>query len=224
MQESLKEKVVFLRQEGLTYSEIARLLNTKIPKSTISYWCKSIVLTRAQKNKIDIIVKENLKKSREKAIIANKIKRRNYLLSLKLKNNYLGKIIEDSEMAKVSLAILYLTEGSKTRKGSAMFGNSDPCIVRLFLKLLRKCYDIDESKFRCTLQGRADQDISKLEKYWSEITNIPLKQFYKARIDARTINSVSRNKEYKGVCRIDYFSAHVYNELKIIANIIYEGL
>ena len=105
-----------------------------------------------------------------------------------------------------------------------MFGNSDPNIIRLFLKLLRKCYDIKEDKFRCTLQARADQNIPVLETFWSKTTGIPLSQFYGARIDPRSFNSVSKKKDYKGVCRINYFSGHVYNELRIITDIIYKGL
>ena len=104
-----------------------------------------------------------------------------------------------------------------------MFGNSDPSIISLFMSLLRYCYNIDESKFRCTLQCRADQNTKKLEKFWSQITKIPLSQFYKARVDPRTIDKPSKKLNYKGVCRIDYFSADLFIELKQIAEIIHRG-
>ncbi|PIR44326.1 hypothetical protein COV23_00575 [Candidatus Wolfebacteria bacterium CG10_big_fil_rev_8_21_14_0_10_31_9] len=104
-----------------------------------------------------------------------------------------------------------------------MFGNSDPNIIYLFLKLLRYCYDIDENKFRCTLQDRADQNIKKLEKFWRLVTKIPKKQFYKARIDPRTIGKISKKPEYKGVCVIDYFSADILNEFKKIVEVIYKN-
>jgi len=120
--------------------------------------------------------------------------------------------------------MLYLVEGSKNQRGSLMFGNSDPLVIRLFLNLLRRCYDVDENKFRCTLQCKADQNIKRLEKFWSKITDIPLSQFYKARIDPRTIGKPSRKLDYKGVCRIDYFSGDVFMELKQIVNVISEGL
>jgi len=101
-----------------------------------------------------------------------------------------------------------------------MFGNSDPPIITLFLSLLRRCYNIDENKFRCTLQCRADQNIPKLEKFWSQVTKIPMPQFYKARIDPRTIGKPSRKPDYKGVCRIDYFSGDIFMELKQIMEVI----
>jgi len=90
----------------------------------------------------------------------------------------------------------------------------------VFVDLMRKCYKIDESKFRCTVQCRADQNIKELEFFWSKTTDIPLKQFYKARVDKRTIGQISRKKDYKGVCRIDYFSSALDLELKYIAQVI----
>ena len=90
------------------------------------------------------------------------------------------------------------------------------------MHLLRFCYNIDEKKFRCTLQCRVDQNIPKLEKFWGEITKIPLSQFYKARIDPRTIGKTSKNIDYKGVCRIDYFSADIFLDLMQIPKTIYK--
>ena len=91
------------------------------------------------------------------------------------------------------------------------------------MNLLRHYYTIDESKFRCTLQCRADQNIQELENFWANITGISKNKFYKARIDPRTINKSSRKKDYKGVCRIDYFSAEVFIDLMSAAKNICEG-
>jgi hypothetical protein len=216
----LKEEVIKLRKKGKTYSEIQRILKRVIPKSTISYWCRSLPLPAGYQNKIEEYNKFNLNKARKVALIIKKQKRKDYLESIIRRNKHLIAVLRNPDVAKIVLAMLYFCEGSKTQKGSLMFGNSDPLIINLFLKLLRRCYKIDEQKFRCTLQGRADQDIKKLEKYWSRVTQIPLSQFYEPRIDPRTIGQVSKNPDYKGVCRIDYFSADIYNELKIIAQLI----
>ena len=93
------------------------------------------------------------------------------------------------------------------------FGNSDPGIIKLFLNLMRECYPIDETKFRCTVLCRADQDANELEKFWRRITDISKKKFYKTRVDARTIGKPSRKLDYKGVCVINYLSASVYYDL-----------
>lgn len=219
----LKGSVIKLRERGKTYSEIQRILRTKIAKSTLSYWCQNIPLPMGYQRKVKEYNKFNLNKARKIAFTANREKREKYLKSVIRRNAHLRGILENRDIAKVALTMLYLGEGSKTQRGSLMFGSSDPFIISLFLHLLRYCYNIDESKFRCTLQCRADQNIKKLEKFWSKITNIVPAQFYKARIDSRTIGKPSRKQDYKGVCRIDYFSADVFTELLQIPKIIYNG-
>jgi len=93
------------------------------------------------------------------------------------RNNHLPFVLKNKNTAKIALAMLYLGEGSKNpKRGSLMFGNSDPLVMSLFLDLLKYCYEIDESKFRCTLQCRADQNIEELEDFWSRVTRIPLSQ------------------------------------------------
>jgi hypothetical protein len=96
-------------------------------------------------------------------------------------------------------------------------------MIRLFVFLMRKCYSVDESKFRVTVQCRADQNPAELAAYWSAVTNIPLAKFYKPQIDPRTIGKPSKKLNYKGVCRIDYLSASVYHELLSAEKVFHEG-
>jgi len=220
----LKEKVIKLRKQGKTYLEIQKILKTSIPKSTLSYWCKDAKLPKEYQEKIRHIVLKNAEKGRAIALIVNRIKREKYIKEVKDCVKHLPDKLKEKDTAKIALAMLYLGEGSKRQRGSIMFGNSDPFIISLFLRLLRYCYRIDESKFRCTLQCRADQNIEKLENFWSQITKIPLSQFYKAKIDPRTIGKPSKKLNYKGVCRIDYFSGDVFMELKQIIAVIFESL
>lgn len=219
-----KNSVISLRKEGKTYNEIRAVLNVQIPKSTLSCWCKSTKLTEEQKERIGQIIKKNTEKSREAALIANRAKRKKYLKSVRNRVIYCDYLINDRNVAKIALSMLYLGEGSKNPKSCMSFGNSNPKIIKIFLHLLRYCYNIDESKFRCTLQCRADQDILKLENYWLQITKIPKPQFYKARIDKRTIGKPTKKVNYKGVCRIDYFSSDIRVELDQIIEVINKGL
>ena len=216
----LKKKVQDLRSNGKTYSEIQTLLDTRIPKSTLSYWCRGLDLPLGYKRKIQEYNKFNLEKAQKIALAMNKIRREAYLKMIRERNLYLANGLKNPETAKIALAILYAAEGSKSTHSSIMLGNSDPSIVNLFLRLLRFCYTIDESKFRCTLQCRADQNIKELEIFWSNITKIPLAQFYKARIDPRTVGKPSKKPGYKGVCRIDYFSGEIFLDLASIIKII----
>lgn len=216
MNSELRAKAIRLRKRGKTFSEIIKILRITIPQSTLSFWFKNISLSTKQKKRINRKVLASIKKGRIVAQETNRLKRQKYLNSVDERVKHLKQMINNKNVAKIALAMLYLGEGSKTQRGSLMFGNSDPQIIGLFMELLRDCYDINESKFRCTLQARADQNIKALERFWSKITKIPLKQFYKARIDPRTIGKISKKPNYKGVCRIDYFSSDIFLELKAI--------
>lgn len=219
-QKNIKERVIQLRKDGKTYGEIQNTLGLKIPKSTLSDWCSGILLSQLQKKRLEINSKKQSEKGLAIALVANKIKRNKYLASVDKRINHLTKIIKNKNVAKIIIATLYLGEGGKQRKGTLCLGNSNPGIINLFLQLLRYAYNIDESRFRCTLQCRADQNIKKLEKFWSETTKIPPKQFYKAQIDQRTLGKKSKKLEYKGVCRIDYFSADLFIELMKIGELM----
>lgn len=219
---SLKPKVINLRKSGKTYGEIIKVIGQSIPKSTLSDWCRNIYLNSKQRKKIEKKVKDNCAKGMAVAWVVNKERRQKYLNSIVERNKHLSKILKNKDVCKVALSMLYLGEGTKgLTRGSLRVGNSDPFVIDLFLNLMRKCYKIDEKKFRCTVLCRADQNIKKLETYWSDITKIPLSQFYKARIDPRTIGKPTKKLDYKGVCVIDYFSADLFLDLMQIPKTIH---
>jgi len=218
----LKEKAIELRKKGRTYLEIQKTLGVKIPKSTLSDWCSKVKLPKEYRDRIRKLILKNAHKGRAVALAVNRVKRKKYLKSVENRNKHLVKSLKNKDIAKIALAMLYLGEGGKNQRGSLMFGNSDPFVIKLFLSSLKYCYNIDRSKFRCTVMCRADQDTKKLERFWSRVTNVPLSQFYKTQQDARTIGKPTKKKDYKGVCKIDYFSADIYTELMMIPNIIYK--
>jgi len=211
------------RAKGFTFSEIQNKLHKKIPKGTLSWWFRGIELPSFYANKVRRLNLDALALGRQKAVSVNRERRRFYLEDIHNRNRNLSKVLRQRDVSKLFLAALYLGEGAKKNRGSLTFANSDPGITALFLRLMRAVYPINESKFRCTVLCRADQNLNRLNAFWSKTTQIPLQQFYGARIDARTRGKVTENKNYKGVCRIDYFSAKVYDELKIIGNLAIQG-
>lgn len=215
-----RHKAIGLRRQGKTYSEIGSLI-PGVSKSTLSYWLSNLELSKEQKQRLAQNINHKLIKARVQAEVAHKIKREKYFSTLE--NNNLGFISfldNNKKAAKLVLAALYLGEGSKNTRGAMRLGNSDSGVVKLFLRLLRSCYAIDEAKFRGTVLCRADQDIESLERFWAEISGIGKEQFYKARIDPRTIGKPSRKLDYKGVFVVDYFSADVYHDLLVLGRMM----
>lgn len=217
----LRERVRSLRLKGYTYGEINSFLKADIPKSTMVYWCNDIIFSEVQKERVAELVLNNVNKARLKALSVSRAERGAYWNRLFETNYYLGNIAVGKDVSKLILAALFIGEGSKTVRGSLVFGNANPHVIKLYLKLLRVSYLVVESKFRCTVQCRADQNSSVLMSYWSQVTRIPMSQFYPSRVDTRTLGKPSQKTEYKGVCRIDYFSAAVYNELRVISSILF---
>lgn len=214
-----KGRAITLRRAGKAYTEIQEIIKPKIPQSTLSDWFKHTAFSIEEIERIAINARQRIRNGHLKTLIIKKAKRKVYFQEIHDRLLPLNNLLGDPYVAKLALMMLYWCEGKKALRGSVSFGNSDPKMIRLFLLLMRKCYVISEEKFRATVQCRADQNPETLALYWSNITNIPLGQFYKPLIDPRTIGKPSKRLDYKGVCRIDYFSAKVYHELLAASSI-----
>lgn len=219
-------KIRNLRSEGKTYSEINSSIGMRIPKSTLSDLLRGVVLPPQYENKISKLNTTNLNRGRKTAVLVNQIRRKDFLDSLIKKNIPVSEIINDEKVAKIALAMLCLGEASRYKSGGGRFslGSSDPRIIVILLKLLKKCFHIDWKKIRGTVQCRADQDTASLERYWSKLSGIPKKLIYKPLIDPRTKGKPTKNKDYKGVFRIDYFDTKVQLELESLADLVYNKL
>ena len=98
-------------------------------------------------------------------------------LSFFIKNNLTVK----EQKLKIAGIMLYWAEGGKSLgKYSAVdLANSDPDMLKIFLKFLRKICRVDEKKLRVQLYCYANQDIERLKDFWYKVTNISKKQFIK---------------------------------------------
>jgi len=222
--QELKEQVQALRTEGKTYSEIKNALRINIPKSTLSDWCRDVKLPDWYDEKIKGLNDKSFNKARKIAWASNKKKREDFLKDVE--NRALNVISRlDRENLKIILAMLYLGEGAKWKgHHGLMLGSSDSDIILLYLGLLSKCYGIKTTDVRSRICYRADQNIKKLEAYWSKITGIPLRNFYKTKPDPRTIGKKTEKKEYKGVCVITCKGTNIQLELEKIARLLSEKI
>lgn len=219
----LVSQIRYLRSQGKTYSEIASKLNTTIPKSSLSYLVKGVQLPDEFKKRIEKLNFNNLNKGRVIAKEIIKIKRERFFEQLAKENLPISGKVQGKDIAKIALSMLCLGEASKygTATRSFYLGSSDPRIIKLFLGMLKYCFDFDIEKVRCTVQCRADQHVKELEQYWLNITGVPKRLFYKAQVDPRTVGKPTKKADYKGVLRIDYFDTKVQLDLECLANLIY---
>lgn len=112
----------------------------KIPKSTLSGWCRKVLLPVDYSEKLDELNRKNLYRARVLAWKANKISRKKFLDKMKKENLPVAEAIEDYSTGLVALAMLCLGEASKYKSKHKQFslGSSDPRIIVIFLCLLKR--------------------------------------------------------------------------------------
>lgn len=196
-----------------------------IPKGSLSYICKGIILTPKQRQRINDALRSQMPEKQRKAVAANRRILAAKINGYAVANSSLSQFMASREARLVALSMLYLGEGSKWRSGGGpQLGSTNPLIIMLYLDLIRECYGISGNMLRGRVQHRADQDSEKLLTYWSHITGIPKTRFYPCYVDKRTLGKPTLKKDYKGVCTISSAGTHMQLELEQISVIISSAL
>jgi hypothetical protein len=163
-----------LRKEGWSFNEIRRKLN--VAKSSVSLWVRDIELTEKQRQELSKKgVKKEIIEKRRKTRLGNENARRQVIID-KAKAEI--KNLSERELWFIGIA-LYWAEGAKTLRGGVQFSNSDPRTIQLMMEFFRKCCNIPKEKFRGHIFLHPHLNSEKAEKYWHNISRIPLNQFYK---------------------------------------------
>ena len=214
---TLKDKVIELRNSGFSLGEIAK--KYRIAKSTISLWVNATPLNKASLEKIAekrLIARikglQTIHKNRVNRELEIKKMAKEIIFSLNLKNPHLCKVL---------CSLLYWGEGSKTGYRTA-FISSDPIMIATYLKLLRRSFTIDETKFRALVHVHEYHIEPEIRLYWSNLTSIPLSQFTKSYLKPHTKKTIRPG--YKGAIRIAYYDSRIVNELKAIYNTLATNL
>lgn len=177
-------KVVALRQkEHYSYALLSRKMG--IPSSTVRNWCVSL----DQVSKWDTLILSNERK-RQEFREADRDVVEKYDLA-------------DKAKAKLVVALLYWCEGSKYPSSTAVtMVNSDPELMKTFVRLLRRAYELDESKFHVHVQIHTTHDFEKVREYWSKMLQIEPSRFIKPTITRP--NGKKHRNEYLGTCTVKY--------------------
>ena len=219
----IKQKARNLRNRGWSIGEISEKVH--IPKNTISGWVKDIKLTKDQKRRIKEKIKDSGAIGRPLALKAWREKMENWKNGIRERIKYVERLPwSNPEIRKIICGLLYLCEGAKYPASRFLyFGNSDPKLIYFFITLLRKTYNIEESKLRFSIGYRCDQDYNRLKDYWSKLTGIPKTKCLKSKPDMRTKGKPTLKKDYKGICRLIYYDTSIQFELQSIGEEIING-
>jgi hypothetical protein len=122
-------------------------------------------------------------------------------------------LTKEEEKLKIAGVMLYWAEGYK--KGDGIdFVNSDPDMVKLFLRFLREVCGIGEKRLRLYLYAFESQNIGRLKQFWNKITQIPISQFSKVYVRKAGADSgkTGRRMPY-GVVHIRYYDKKLLNAI-----------
>ena len=116
-------------------------------------------------------------------------------------------LTEELKVLKTTGIMLYWGEGAKT-ENVVKFVNSDPEMIRIFLRFLREVCGIQENRLKALIHVYPDHDENKLKSFWVNLTNIKKEHFYKSYLHEGK-NGTYRNKSKWGTITINYPDKHL---------------
>jgi transposase-like protein len=168
-----KQKAIELRKNGESIKKIAKILG--VAKASVSVWVRKVPVSLKQKEKLSLNGQATeVVEKRRNSRIKNEEDKRQIVIDGAGRDI---KSISKSEL-KIIGSIFYWAEGGK-RRGMARVANSDPIMIKLMMRFFREVCEVKEAKFRCHIHTHSHLNVSKCLSYWSEVTGIPISQFYK---------------------------------------------
>ncbi|MFH1561463.1 MAG: hypothetical protein ABID04_02695 [Patescibacteria group bacterium] len=206
-----KELAIELRGKGLSYGEILR--QVEVSKSTLSRWCRDVIMSPAQLGKLR--QKKLMGAERGRIIGAKKqqlkrIRRTEELLKDGKKD--VGKL--DKRDRFIAGIGLYLGDGTKGDR-EVGFSNSNPTIIRFMVGWLREFCLIPEKKFRGQIWIHDNQSELEARRYWSKLTGIPVDQFHESYISKNKTRSkkIRKKRHDHGIFAIRVSSTEIQRKI-----------
>jgi|SRR3989344_1218799 len=180
-----KQQALKLRLQGRSYSEINKLLG--VSKATLSDWFATLELSdKAQKRISDRVYEKSI------SAIIKRNKLQTHLAQERAKNTRETAKKEVGTLSKNELFLigisLYWAEGYKRPKiengkiktsHSVSITNSDPYLIKIFLRFLREICEVPEERIGANVRIYEHQNANYLLDFWSKITKITPSKFEK---------------------------------------------
>ncbi len=132
----------------------------------------------------------------------------------------IGKKVSNRDLLFLGLG-LYWGEGYKNGNGEFGFTNSDPEMIKVYLKILRDVYNIKDEQLvlKININQLFKENQSDIEKYWQSVTKISKTQFTKTTLIQSKLNKKYNVDGYKGTVRIkvrkgEYLKTRILESIK----------
>lgn len=119
---------------------------------------------------------------------------------------FVRRLVETKEEALLfGLGLgLYWGEGTKANKNSIRLGNSDPKLIRAFIKFLTRHYAVERSRLRFGLQVFSDTVPEVALRFWVRALKVSPIQFQKVIITPSRGTGTYRKKLANGVLTVQF--------------------
>ena len=198
----IKEVAKKMRESGLSLGDISKKLN--VTKSTLSFWCKDIVLSESVINKIK--TKGKIKSVRG-LLRYSESKRKERMVRNSLQREEGAKmlgVLSHRDILMIGLG-LYWGEGYKYENGEFGFTNSNPHMVSFYFKWLQ-LWDVKKEFliFRLTLNEFFRKEENDIQLFWINFLDVKKEQFSKTTFIKTDLKkaSIKNIEKYKGILRV----------------------
>src|SRR3990167_6827525 len=181
-----------LRLLGKSYTEISRDLG--VPKSTLSSWFASLVLSTTLREQI---AKRGRVLSTTALIVRNKAQtrdaqRRNSTIRKTAADRF--RKITQHELFVVGLALYWaegykrptVVDGKEPTAHVVSLTNSDPLLIRMFLRFLRECHSVPNERIRMNLRIFPHQNSGQVQRFWVQTTDIAAEKIRITKVQPRS--------------------------------------
>lgn len=211
MKNKEKENARVLRKSGMSVKQIAKTIN--VSASSVSVWVRDIELSEEQiKNLNDQNPIYN------NQFLGAKIRKENAQEQRKLYQE-LGQIkAKENNPLHMAGCMLYWAEGAKNRT-SCSFSNSDPFMLKMFLKFLFETYQIkkEELTIRVNCYTTNGLTVEEIENYWATTLDLSKEAFGKSTTD--NLSKYSLQKKAKNKLLYGTVSIRVVKSVWLVQNI-----
>ncbi len=198
-----REKVLVLRAKGMSYSQIKE--RVKVSKSSLSMWLKNYPLPAEKILELQANNPKKIENYRE----TMRRKRENGFETVYQKVKADIGSLSDRELL-IGGIFLYWGEGSKTSPYCCAVSNTDPDVLKMFIKWLT-LFGIDKNKLHVSVHLYKDMNIEKEMSYWSKELNLPLSVFKKPYIKESKFSGLTYKTGFgHGTCNVRCYNKFLW--------------
>jgi len=198
-----KQKALEYRSKGYSYSQIKEKL--KISKSTLSGWLHDMPLSekRIRELRADSPIRIERYRNTMRAKKDTRLKE-----IYKRVHKDIG-ILSKRDLFLAGL-FLYWGEGTKASNCSVVLTNTNPAMLKFFIKWL-ELFNVKRKSLKVKLHLYSDMNIKKSLDFWSKELKIPISQFRKPYIKKTSLKSITyKNGFGKGTCCVMFDNRDVW--------------